>query len=122
MQTPSFVILKDMSNFHTSFLTPTSLFQMLEESNTQPVIIFKFSSECNTSSDLSGELKKVMGTVLTFPVYKVVVQDQPALSKKIAEYFDITHESPQIIIVCKGNVTYTAHHRDISIKNFKYTY
>jgi bacillithiol system protein YtxJ len=91
----------------------------MDASQREPVIIFKYSSECGTSSELKIKLEKEGN--LKFPIYVVVVQDHPVLSKKIAEMFDITHESPQIIILNKGKVTYTAHHRDIDIQNFKFT-
>ena len=130
-----------MDNFHTTYsrgtpfasfeedaqglakpypwLLTTHLSEILDGSQKQPVIIFKYSSDCGTSAELKLKLEKaVTEKKLDSPIYIVVVQDHPVLSKKIAEMFDITHESPQIIILNKGKVTYTAHHRDIKIENF----
>lgn len=103
------------------FLETTHLSEILEKSQKQPVIIFKFSSECGTSSDLKDRLEKeVENGRINSPIYLVTVQTHKALSEKIAILFQIQHESPQIIILNKGKVTYTAHHKDIIIKNFKF--
>lgn len=103
------------------FHTTTHLSEILDASQREPVIIFKYSSECGTSSDLKKIFEKeIADKKLNSPIYIVVVQDHRVLSNKIAEMFDITHESPQIIILNKGKVTYTAHHRDIDIQNFKF--
>ena len=106
-----------MNNFHTT----THLSEILDTSQRESVIVFKYSAECGTSSELKIQLEKATAEKkLNSPIYIVVVQDHPALSKKIAEMFDITHESPQIIILTKGKVTYTAHHRDIDIEKFAF--
>lgn len=101
------------------FRETTHLSEILDESNKNAVIIFIYSSECNTSSILSDNLEKwIVENNIQTPRYKVTVQKQPALSQKIEQWFNIKHESPQIIIVNKGKVTYTAHHHDININNF----
>ncbi len=93
--------------------------EILEASKTGPVIIFKFSSECASSSRLKADLqKKVDEKKLIQPIYLIVVQLQKTLSKKIEEYFDIKHESPQIIILRNGKVVYTANHLRIKTENF----
>lgn len=93
--------------------------EILEESQKQPVVIFKYSSECLSSKRLSNALEKKLEDKNFPPIYLIVVQDQPTLSKNIAEFFDIKHESPQIIAVHKGKTTYTAHHNAIEIDKLK---
>lgn len=106
-----------MSNFKTT----THLSEILEESEKNPVVIFIYSSQCGTSHKLSNELEQKMKDGIIKPsVYKVTVQTEPVLSGKIEEWFKIKHESPQIIIVNKGKVTYAEHHSKIEIENFKY--
>ena len=90
-------------------------------SHTYPVIIFKYSDDCYSSKRLSLKLeeeitkKKLLDNI---KIYLIIVQKQPALSENIAKRFDIKHESPQIIILNKGKVSYTAHHNNINIKEF----
>ncbi|MFZ2569064.1 MAG: monothiol bacilliredoxin BrxC family protein [Minisyncoccia bacterium] len=99
------------------FRITTHLSEILEESNLQPVIIFKYSSDCGSSASL---YKKLEEENISYPIYIVVVQEKPALTKKISEIFEIRHETPQIVIIHKGKVTYTAHHNDINIGNFTF--
>jgi len=82
-----------------------------------PVIIFKYSNSCGSSTKLSKTLieyineKKIKHTI-----YRVTVQTEPVLSQKIADWFHIKHESPQIITVSKGKVIYTDHHNSINLE------
>ena len=106
----------------TNFKKATSLSEIIEESQKNTVIVFKFSSECNSSIRLEKEFEKsILEKKLNSPIYKVIVQDQPALSKNISEFFDVKHESPQILIVNKGKLTYTAHHNSVKIEDFVFT-
>ena len=104
------------------FIETTFMSQIIEDSWIHPVIIFKFSSECNSSTRLKEEIEKQKeNKTLGVPIYLVTVQKMPALSKNLSEHFNIEHESPQIIILNKGKVTYTAHHRYIKIEDFVLT-
>ncbi|MEQ1499951.1 MAG: bacillithiol system redox-active protein YtxJ [Parcubacteria group bacterium] len=101
------------------FRTTTHLSEILEESNKEPVIVFKYSNDCHTSETLKKELEeKIKNKNIIHPVYLVTVQIQKALSRSIEEMFQIKHESPQILIINKFKVTYTAHHKEISCDDF----
>lgn len=101
------------------FKETTHLSEILEESEKNPVVIFIFSSKCGSSTRLSLLLEKTLNEKkLSVSIFKVTVQMQPILSKKIEEWFQIKHESPQIISINYGKVSYTAHHSDIKIDNF----
>ncbi len=103
------------------FNLTTHLSEILEESNKHPVIIFKYSSRCAVSAQIKDDLERASAKqTLTFLVYIVTVQTEPVLSDKITEYFNIKHETPEIIIVNKGMVVYTAHHWNIKVENFVY--
>ncbi len=102
-----------MSDFHFT----THLSEILEKSDSEKVIIFKFSDSCLSSTRLENKIKE---TIHSSPIkiYKVTVQTEPVLSKKIEEHFEIKHETPQIIVLEKRKVVYTAHHSSIKIKDF----
>ena len=106
------------------FCKTTHLSEILEESYKQPIIIFKCSSECGSSTRLTDKLNRMLDTEcstfkrLKLPVYQITVQTEPVLSEKIAEWFQIKHETPQIIVVSEGKVTYTAHHNQIHVQDF----
>ena len=108
-----------MSTNKSVFQTSHSLSEIVEESWLKPVIIFKYSSDCNSSALLRTRLKKALEeNIISVPIYLITVQKQKALSENISKHFDIRHESPQIIILNKGHVTYTAHHGNIKIEDF----
>jgi len=100
--------------FMAYFRETTYLTDIIEESHNNPVIIFKYSNDCNSSSVLKKELES---KGIKSPIYLVTVQIHKALSQKIEEAFKIKHESPQIIILDKNKVTYTAHHENIKIND-----
>ncbi len=103
------------------FIVTTHISEIIEESNKQPVIIFKYSSECGSSSRLKTELEEEMkAKKINYPIYLVTVQIQKVLSQKISDMFQIKHESPQVIVLNKGSVTYTAHHMDIKTDKFAF--
>ncbi|TSC70923.1 MAG: hypothetical protein CEO12_48 [Parcubacteria group bacterium Gr01-1014_46] len=103
------------------FKITTHLSEILEESEKNPVIIFKYSNQCESSDTLKTELEKnITNKKLKNSIYLLTVQEKPILSKKIAEFFNIKHESPQIIIISRGLVTYSASHFDIKINDFSY--
>ncbi len=95
--------------------------EILQHSEKTPVIIFKHSNNCVASSDIEDILKEsITLKEANLPIYIITVQNMPVLSRKIEEYFDIKHESPQVIIVKNGKVTYTNSHRNIRIEDFVY--
>ena len=107
------------------FRKTTHLSEILEESEKQPVTIFKYSNDCGSSARLAEKLKKEMLNTecLTFGkpepiIYQITVQREPVLSEKIAEWFQIRHETPQIIVVEKGKAIYTASHSQIKVQDF----
>lgn len=91
-------------------LQPTTLHEITRA--TGPYVIFKHSRDCGQSRDILEDCRLLIGHI---PVYMVTVQTTPALSEKIARYFDIQHETPQILLIEKDAVLYHASHRDISI-------
>lgn len=98
----------------SAYRETTHLSEILEESAKKPVIVFKYSNSCKSSSDLDTVIaEKVTNGKIVNPVYKVTVQTQPVLSGKIEEWFGIKHESPQVFIIEDGRVTYTEHHKKI---------
>src|SRR3989338_2033636 len=99
------------------FRTTTHLSEILEESEKQPVVIFKYSNKCGSSARLKEKLeKKIADKILSSPVYLVTVQTERVLSNKIAEWFGIKHESPKIFGIGKGKIMYPPHHHAINKK------
>jgi bacillithiol system protein YtxJ len=101
------------------FKKTTHLSEIIETSENKPVTIFIHSDDCNSSIRLADQIEKeIKKRNLEPTIYMVTVQTEPVLSKKVEEWFDIKHESPQIITISKGKVIYTEHHNNIKIENF----
>jgi bacillithiol system protein YtxJ len=101
------------------FKKTTHLSSIIEASEGKTVTIFKYSDDCGTSSRLADKIeKKVNDKNLVPTIYMVTVQTEPVLSKKIEEWFEIKHESPQIITIKNGKVLYTDHHNNIKLEEF----
>jgi len=99
------------------FRRTTHLSEIIEHSENSPVIIFKYSNECGSSARLKKSLeKRIEERKIRSPIYLVTVQVEKILSKKISEWFMVKHESPQVFVVDKGKVKYTAHHSSIDLE------
>ena len=102
-------------------LVTTHLSEILENSEKQPVVIFKYSNQCDSSARLKKYFeKKIKNKEIKYPIYLVTVQIERNLSSKIEDWFKIKHESPQIIIINNGKVTHTSDHIDIDPESFVY--
>jgi len=76
------------------------------------IFIFKHSNICPVSSRAKEEVEK-------FPqdVYLIVVQEQRDLSNDIADKLEITHESPQLIILKDGDIVQVLNHGSITAES-----
>lgn len=81
---------------------------LLERSREQPVVIFKHSTTCPISAAAYYEMEGFEGEVVL-----VEVQRAPELSREIEKLTGIRHESPQVLILEKGQVVWNASHRRV---------
>lgn len=89
-------------------------------SHQKPCIIYKHSTRCSVSSIAKRRLESdwtfVEAEIAIF--YLDVIQNR-SLSKEIAEYFSVYHESPQLLLIQEGECTYEASHLEISMDEFR---
>lgn len=94
--------------------------EIIETSKTKPVVIFKHSTRCGISE---GAKYKLMENWDFDPqdldfYYLDLLRYRP-ISNRIAEDFQVTHQSPQVLLVKDGEVTFhTSHHR-ISVEGLR---
>jgi bacillithiol system protein YtxJ len=93
--------------------TVEAVVAVLEESETLPVLLYKHSSACGTSFFSRRELE-TLAEVYSGPIYEIVVQTARPVSNKISTLFGIRHETPQVIIVRKGQAVYHRSHGSIN--------
>ena len=86
--------------------------ELFEESNEKPVVLFKHSVTCPISSGVYYEVSEVEADVNL-----VIVQKARDISNAIANKTGIRHESPQAIVLKKGQVVYHASHYDITAED-----
>ncbi|TDH28869.1 bacillithiol system redox-active protein YtxJ [Segetibacter sp. 3557_3] len=84
------------------------------DSKTKPQVIFKHSTRCSISSmaksrlDRSPELKDADFYHLDLIAYR-------SISKKVAEDFNVYHESPQVLVIRDGVCVYDESHYGITV-------
>lgn len=92
-----------------------SLVEIIDLSRQKPVMIFKYSTRCGISSDALRRLKRSWkpGDNETAHTVSVNVLEEKKLSDEIAMHFNVTHESPQVLVIKNGRMAYSASHYDI---------
>ena len=88
--------------------------RLLETSRSQPILIFKHSTQCSISGAAYDELLKFTEAAEDVPCGVVLVIENRSLSNSIASEFGIRHESPQAIVVENGRPKWNASHWSIT--------
>ena len=88
--------------------------QLLEKSKTNPVLIFKHSTQCPISAHVYKEFMAFADSSGDMACGLVLVIENRALSNTIEQLLDVRHESPQAIIVKGGRATWHASHWSIT--------
>ncbi|MDX5421457.1 MAG: bacillithiol system redox-active protein YtxJ [Hymenobacteraceae bacterium] len=107
-------------NWHP--LTSTEqLDEVLQESKSTPIVIFKHSTACSISSTAKSRLERQWagaGLDHVKPYYLDLIAYRP-VSNEVAELLHVKHESPQLLLVQDGTCTYDASHLGISVDALK---
>lgn len=89
--------------------------EIKQVSYNQPVMIMKHSTTCSISTTTLARLErswKDQEAGNLQPYYLDLLRYRP-ISNKIAEIFEVEHESPQVLIIKNGKSVYNASHFDI---------
>lgn len=100
-----------MARYHR-LLSDSEFAQAIKASHDEPILIYKHSTTCPISARAQGRVQLLDDDDPA--VYEVVVQTSRPLSQKIAQEFGIQHESPQAILVDRGNPIWDASHSQIT--------
>jgi bacillithiol system protein YtxJ len=93
----------------------SQLQQIIRDSENRPQIIFKHSTRCSISAVAKGRLDR--GTLPnSADFYYLDLIKYRGISNKIAEIFQVHHESPQVLIINKGECVYDESHMGINPK------
>jgi len=88
--------------------------QLLDRSRTDPVLIFKHSTQCAISTQAYEEFSDFAEGVPQLIYGAVLVIENRKLSNVIAKRFDVRHESPQALLIKDRRVLCHASHLLIS--------
>jgi len=87
---------------------------IIEQSKTQPVVIFKHSTTCSISAMAKMRLDK-SETLNNVSFYYLDLLRYRSISNKIAELFGVKHESPQVLLIVDGECVYDESHNGITM-------
>lgn len=91
-----------------------------QESGVQPVAIFKHSTRCSISATALDRFERGFAKNQDHKGLKFYYLDLIAhrdISNKIAAEFDVEHESPQLLLIKNGAVTFTESHYGIDFND-----
>ncbi len=107
---------KDGKKFWLPLESENDLVKAMETSFAKPTVIFKHSVRCFISKTvLQNFEKEVENNQVDAVFYYLDLIKHRALSNKIAEDFNVTHQSPQVIVLKDGKPVADASHQSISV-------
>ena len=84
--------------------------QFLERSQTEPVFLFKHSTQCGRSAGVIEEYEAFQLKNPQVPCGLILVIEDREVSDELEERFGIRHESPQAILISRGKPVWHASH------------
>ena len=99
--------LKDLQQLDT-------IIEQSKDVKFEKVAIFKHSTRCSISDMVKNRLEKSAVDKESFPVYYLDLIAYRNISNRIAELFDVEHESPQLLIIKDGICVEHASHTDVT--------
>lgn len=90
--------------------------EIKERSKIRPQVIFKHSIRCGISSLAKNRLERSKQPE-NIDFYYLDLINYRTLSKKLAEDFNVWHESPQVLIIKNGKCVYDESHSAIMMED-----
>jgi bacillithiol system protein YtxJ len=107
---------KSSNSFWKNIQSEEDLDKAIAESNEQKVVIFKHSTRCQISSRVLRNFEaEVKNSDKDVSFYFLDLLKYRPISNKIADEFDVTHQSPQMIVLENGKAVKNASHSNISL-------
>ena len=87
---------------------------LLEQSKTDPVLIFKHSTQCSISGEVRREFMDFVATAPELKAVVILVIENRRLSDAVAKRLGVRHESPQALLIKDSRVVWHASHWSIT--------
>jgi bacillithiol system protein YtxJ len=112
---------KNISEIWHKIESENDLITAIENSNIKNVVIFKHSTRCIISKtvlkNFENEAENSNTKIIDF--YYLDLLNYRNISNEIVEQFNITHQSPQVILIKNEEAIYNASHDGISLETIK---
>jgi monothiol bacilliredoxin len=92
----------------------TSLDRFIVDLEGSPGVLFKHSNTCGISSRAFGEMTK-----LQHPIGLIIVQKARPVSDEIERRWQVSHETPQVLILRDGKVVWDASHFQVKAEEIE---
>lgn len=92
--------------------TEMQLEDIITQSRAKPCVIFKHSTRCSISAMAKARMDKEE-THAAADFYYLDLIAHRNISNKIAEFFHVKHESPQVLLIKNGACVYEESHNGI---------
>jgi bacillithiol system protein YtxJ len=102
-------LLRDLGQFE----------EMLQESYTQPVVVFKHSTRCSISRMALRQFENQWNLEVKMVPYFLDLLEYRPISNTIATQLEVIHQSPQVIVIRNGCAVYHASHEGISVEELQ---
>ncbi|MBO9155290.1 bacillithiol system redox-active protein YtxJ [Chitinophaga sp. GCM10012297] len=99
----------------TALESEEQLTEIKSRSFEQPVVIFKHSTRCSTSSMVKSRLERSEAPE-GFGFYYLDLIRYRSVSNLVAETFGVQHESPQVLVIRNGACVYDESHMAIRME------
>lgn len=88
------------------------------DSHSKAVLFFKHSTRCSISATALDRLERAWSPAADERIspYMLLVVEARPLSNALAQYSGVPHQSPQAVLVYRGQVLYHASHWDIDLR------
>jgi len=91
--------------------------EILEISIEKPVVIFKHSTRCSVSRMALRHFENEFDLEEKVIPYFLDLLNHRDISNAIAAKFEVEHQSPQLLLICKGKCIYDASHSAIEVES-----
>ena len=84
--------------------------RIIDASHEKPQLIYKHSTRCNLSATVKLRLEQWDKTARLLPIHYLDLISYRSVSDYIEKHFKVLHESPQVLIISKGQSIYDEDH------------
>lgn len=88
--------------------------QIIQESEQHPIVIFKHSTSCPVSGSAKKRLESVPAPE-NVDFYYLDLWTYRSVSDEVAERMNVTHKSPQVLLIKNGKCVYNESHQKVNM-------